>query len=145
MPVCLIDGEGADRAFPVFPHAIRLIGGIKSGSGRIQSQAARACSHLVNAGGRHRPGGAIHLEKVYAATIAGRQIHLRWQHVAQRRTEGADIGNESPTDFIRLRLKQTGGERGCSRQCDGSHQSASNGSVAVTSLFGLVIFGVAHA
>ena len=120
MPVCPIDGEGADRAFFVLAHASRLIGGVESGSGRIQSQAARACSHLVNAGGHHRPGGAIHLEKVYAATIAGRQIHLRWQHVAKRRTEGADVGNERPTGFIRLRVEQTGDERGCPRQCDRS-------------------------
>ena len=118
MPVCPIDGEGADRACLVLSHAIRLIGGIKSRSDRIHSQAARACSQLVNAGGRHRPGSAIHLEKMYAATIAGRQIHLRWQHVAKRRTEGADIGHEWPTGFIRLRVEQAGDERGCARQGD---------------------------
>ena len=89
-----IDGEGADRAFLVLAHAVRLIGGIQAGSGGIQSQAARARAHLVDAGGRHRPGGAIHLKEVNAAAIAGRQIHLRRQHVAERRTEGADIGHE---------------------------------------------------
>ena len=120
MPVCPIDGEGADRALFVLPHAIRLIGAVQSGSGRIQYQAARAGSHLVNAAGRHRPGGAMHLEKVYAATIAGRQIHLRWQHIAKRRTEGADIRNEWPTGFIRLRVEQTSNERGCPGQCDRS-------------------------
>ena len=120
MPVCPIDGEGADRAFFALAHASRLIGRVESGSGRIQSQAARACSHLVNAGGQHRPGGAIHLEKVYASTIARRQIHLRWQHIAKRRTVAADVGNERPTGFIRARVEQTGDERGCSRQCDRS-------------------------
>ena len=103
LPVCPIDGEGADRAFLVVTHPIGLIGGIQSGSGGIQDQAARACSHLVNAGGRHRPGGAIHLEQVYAATIAGRQIHLRWQHITERRTEGADIRDEWPAGFLRSR------------------------------------------
>ena len=89
MPVRPIDGEGADRAFLVVAHPIGLVGGIQPGPGGIQGQAARARPHLVNAGGRHRPGGAIHLEQVDAATIAGRQIHLRRQHVAERRTEGA--------------------------------------------------------
>ena len=105
MPVCPIDGEGADRAFLVLPHAIRLIGGIQSGSGRIRSQAAWACTHFVNTDGRHRPRDAIHLKKVYAATIAGRQIHLRWQHIAKWRTEGAHIGNEWTAGFIRVCLK----------------------------------------
>ena len=72
MPIGPIDGEGADRAFLVVTDPIGLIGGIQSGPGGIQNQAARACSQLVNAGGRHRPGGAIHLETVYAATIPGR-------------------------------------------------------------------------
>ena len=106
-PVGSIDGEGADRAFLVVAHPIGFIGGIQAGSGGIQSQAARARAHLVDAGGRHRPGGAIHLEEVNAATIAGRQIHLRRQHIAERRTEGSDIGDERPGGFCRLRLEQT--------------------------------------
>ena len=68
----------------------------------FNDQAARARSHLVDAGGRHRPGGAIHPEEVDAATIAGRQIHLRRQHVAERRAEGADIGDERPAGFVRF-------------------------------------------
>ena len=50
----------------------------------------------MDAGGRQRPGGAIHLEEVDAAAVAGRQVHLRRQHVAERRAEGADIGEERP-------------------------------------------------
>ena len=72
MPIYPIDGERTDRTFLVVTHPIGLIGGIQPGSVGIQCQAARACSHLVNAGGRHRPVGAIHPEKVDAATIAGR-------------------------------------------------------------------------
>ena len=129
MPVGPIDGEGADRAFPVVTHLIGLVGGIQSGSGGIRRQATRAGSHLVDAGGRHRPGGAIHLEKVDAATIAGRPIHLRWQDVAERRTEGADIGHERPAGFVRSRLEQTGDERGCPRQCDRGFQKRPPGTV----------------
>ena len=70
--------------------------------------------------GRHRSGGAIHLKKVYAATIAGRQINLRFRHIAKRRTEGADIGNEWLIGFIGMRSAPTGDERGCPRQCDKS-------------------------
>ena len=117
MSVCPIGGEDADRAFLVFSHSIGLIGGIESGSTHTQSQTARACSHLVYALRCHRPAGAIHLEKMYAATIAGRQVDLRWQHIAKRRTEGADIGDEWPTSLIRFCLLQTGEERGCPRQC----------------------------
>jgi len=71
-PVGSIDGEGADRAVFVFAHPIRFIGGIQASSRSIQSQAARARAHFVDAGGRHRPGGAIHVKEVNAATIAGR-------------------------------------------------------------------------
>ena len=59
---------------------------------------------VVDAGGRHRPSGAIHLEEVDAATVAGRQIHLRRQHIAERRTEGAHIGDERPRGFAPLRV-----------------------------------------
>ncbi len=118
LPVRRTDCEGADRAFLVVTHPIRFIGGIQSGSRGIHSQAAGARAHLVDADGRHCPGGAIHLEQVYAATIAGRQIHLRWQHIAERRTERADIGNQWPTGFVRLSLEQTGEERSCSHQRD---------------------------
>ena len=128
-PVRPIDGEGTDRAFLVFAHPIRLIGGIQAGSGGIQSQAARARAHLVDAGGRHRPGGAIHLKEVNAATIAGRQIHLRWQHIAERRTEGSDIGDEWPGGFARLRLEQDIREDCRPRQCDRSFQKRTPGTV----------------
>ena len=100
-PVGPIDGEGADRAFLVFAHPIRFVGGIQAGSGGIQSQATRARAHLVDASGRHRSGGAIHLEEVNAATIAGRQIHLGRQHIAERRTERSDIGDQGPGGFSR--------------------------------------------
>ena len=93
-PVVSIDGEGTDRAFFFVAHSIRLIGGIQARSGSIQGQAARARAHLKDAEGRHRAGGAVDLEDVDAATIAGRQIDLGWQHVAQRRTESSDVGDE---------------------------------------------------
>ena len=96
----------------------------------IQSQAARARAHLVDAGGRHRPGGAIHLKEVNAATIAGRQIHLGRQHIAERRTEGSDIGEEWSGGFVRLRLEQTGHERCCPRKCDRGFQKRTSGAVA---------------
>src|SRR5437588_87990 len=35
-----MDGEGTDRAFLVFAHPIRFIGGIQVGSGGIQSQTS---------------------------------------------------------------------------------------------------------
>ena len=78
----------------VFAHPIRLVGGIQARSGGIQGEATRACAHLVDASGRHRPGGAVYLKEVNAATVTGRQIHLGWQHIAQRRTECSDIGDE---------------------------------------------------
>ena len=61
-------------------------------------------------------------KQVDAAAIAGRQIHLRRQHIAERRAEGADIGDERPGGFVRSRLERTGDERGCPRQCDGGFQ-----------------------
>src|SRR5713226_8556687 len=113
-----IDGEGTDRAFLVFAHPIRFIGGIHPGSGGIQSQAARARAHRVDASGRHCPGGAIHLKEVNAAPITGRQIHLGWQHIAERRTEGSDIGEEWSGCFSRLRLEQPIDEGCCPCKCD---------------------------
>ena len=106
MPVRPIDGEGADRAFLVGTHPIGLIGGIQPGPVGVQCQAARAGSHLLDAGGRHRAGVAIHPEQVDAAAIAGRPIHLRWQHIAERRTEGADISHERPTGFAGSRRSE---------------------------------------
>ena len=94
LPVGPIDGEGADRALLVVAHPIGLVGGIQAGSGGIEGQAARARAHLDDRRRRHRPGGAIHPEEVDAAAIAGRQIHLGRQHVAERRAEGADIGQQ---------------------------------------------------
>ncbi len=111
-----------------FAHPIRLVGGIQAGAGGVQGQAARARAHLVDAGGRHRPGGAIHPEEVNAATVAGRQIHLGRQHVAERRTEGADVGEERLVGFLRLRLEHAAHE-GCPRECDGGLQEGTPGAV----------------
>jgi hypothetical protein len=44
---------------------------------------------------------------VNAATIAGRQIHLRGQHIAERRAEGSDIGDEGSGTASGLRREQT--------------------------------------
>ena len=43
-------------------------------------------------------------KQVNPATIAGRQVHLGRQHVAERRTEGPDVGEEWPVGDRRLRL-----------------------------------------
>ena len=83
-PVRPIDGEGADRPFLVVAHAGRLIGGIETGSGRHSEPGS---SGLCPSRGCRRapsPAGAIDPEKVYAPAIAGGQIHLRRQHVAER-------------------------------------------------------------
>jgi hypothetical protein len=58
---------------------------------RVDRQATRARSHLVNGDGRHRTGFAIHPKQMNAAAIAWRQIDLSRQHVVERRAEGADI------------------------------------------------------
>ena len=72
----------------------------------------------MDAGGRHRPGGAIHLKEVNAAAIAGRQIHLGRQHIAERRAEGSDIGEERFGGFSRLRQEQLVHEGRCPRECE---------------------------
>ena len=103
VPVSPMDGKCADRAFLVVAHPIRLIGGIQAGSSGIQSQAAGAGAHLDDRRRRHRPRGTIHLKEVNAATIAGWQIHLGWQDIAERRTKGPDIGDERLGGFARIR------------------------------------------
>ncbi len=128
-PVRPIDGEGADRALLVGTHPIGLIGGIQPGPGAIQGQATRAGPHLVDAGGRHGPGGTIHPEKVDASAVAGRQVHLRRQHVAERRAERADISNQRPNGFVRWRLDRTGDERGCPRHGARDLQERTPGTV----------------
>ena len=102
-PVRPIDGEGSDRAFFVFAHPIRFIRGIEVGSGGIKHQATRARAHFVDAGGGQGPGAAIRLEEVNAAAISRGQVHLGWQHVAERRTEGTDIGEQRCIGFCRTR------------------------------------------
>lgn len=103
-PVCSIDREYTDRAFLVFPHPIRFIGGIKAGTRGIQSKTARARAHLVDSSRRHGPGLAIHQKDVNPATIAGREINLSRQHIAQRRAEGSDVGEKWLVGLSRLRL-----------------------------------------
>ena len=49
--------------------------------------------------------GAINLKEVNAATIAGWRVHLGWQYIAERRTEGSDIGDKWPGGFARFRLE----------------------------------------
>ena len=48
-----------------------------------------------------------HLKDVNATAITGRPIHLSWQYITERRTEGADIGEEWSGGWPRLRLEQT--------------------------------------
>jgi pimeloyl-ACP methyl ester carboxylesterase len=129
LPVRSIDGESTDRAFLVITHPIRLIGGVQAGSGGIQGQAARARPRLVDAGGRHRPGVAIHLKEMDAAAIAGGQVHLGPQHVAKRRAEGSHIGDEWSGRFSRMRLERAITEDGCPREGNGSLQKRASGIV----------------
>jgi hypothetical protein len=117
-PVGSIDGESADHAFLGLAHAIRFIGGIETRSGGVQSQTTRARAHLVDAGGRQRSGGAIHLKEVDAATVAGRQVHLGWQDVAKGRTKRADIGDERSGGFFRASRVQTHHEEDSSGKRD---------------------------
>ena len=119
LPVSAVDREGADRAFVAFAHPVRLVGGIQAGPGGIQSQATRTRPQLIDAARRQGPGGAIHLKQVNAASISGRQIHLRRQHVAERRAERAHVGHERPLGLGRLRLKQTRHQR-----CAACHREA---------------------
>lgn len=107
LPVSPVDSEGADRAFVAFAHPVRLVGGIQAGPCGIQSQAARTRTQLADTARCQAPGGAIHLKQVNAASISGRQIHLRRRHVAQWRTECAHIGHKRPPGFGRRRRKQT--------------------------------------
>ncbi len=105
-PVGAIDGESTDRAFFVFAHSIRFIGGIQAGSGGIQAPGS---SGSFPSRGRRRASTSRWRdspERVDAATIARRQIHLGWQHIAERRTEGTDIGEQRSVGFHRSRLEQ---------------------------------------
>src|SRR5260370_15784323 len=83
----------------------------------------------MDASGRHRPGSAVHLKEVDATTIAGRQIHVGWQHMAERRTEGSDIGEEWPVGFSRLRLEQAIYEGCCHYKGDRGFQKQTSGTV----------------
>ena len=67
----------------------------------VQGEATRAGAHLVDADRRHRAGRAVDLEDVNAAAVAGRQIDLGRQNVVERRTEGADVGDERFGSFNR--------------------------------------------
>ena len=121
-PVGPVDGEGADRALLVVAHPVGLVGGVQAGAGGVQGQAARAGAHLVDAGRRHRPGGAIHPEEVDAAAVAGRQVHLGRQHVAERGAEGADVGEERPGGFARSCPGREARQRGEPQQRGGGLQ-----------------------
>ena len=111
-PVGPVDGEGADRALLLVAHAVGLVGRVQAGAGGVHGQAARARAHLVDAARRQRPGGAVHPEEWMPRPLPGRQIHLRRQHVAERGTEGADVGEERPGGLGRSRSgpgNQSGG------------------------------------
>ena len=107
LPVGAVDREGADRAFLAFAHPVGFVGGIQAGPGGVQRQAARAGPQLVDAARRQGAGGAIHCKQVNAASVSGRQIHLRRQHVAERRAERAHVGHQGVSRLGRLRLEQT--------------------------------------
>ena len=97
------DGKRADGALLVVASPIGFVGGIKAGTRGIERQATRARAHLDDAHGRHRAGGAIDLEEMDAAAVAGRQIHLGRQRVAKRSAEGPDIGDKRPGGLARSR------------------------------------------
>ncbi len=115
-------------ALVVVAHPVGLVGGVQPGAVGVQDQVIGAGPHLDDAGGRHRAGGAIDPEEVDAPAVAGRQVHLRRQHVPERRSEGADIGDEG---FVGLRagLGRAGEERGRPGQGDGGLQKRATGAV----------------
>ena len=129
LPVRPIDREGADRPFLLLADPVGLVRGVQAGAGGVQRQAARARSQLMDAGRRQRPGGAVHVEEVNAAAVAGRQVHLRRQHVAERRAEGADVGHERTGDPAWLRMERTIGENRRSRERRGGPQERASGVV----------------
>ena len=77
----------------------------------VQGEAAGAGARLKDTDWRHRAGGAVDIEDVNAATVAGRQIDLGRQNIVQRRTEGADVGDERFGSFSRWCCKS------CRQQC----------------------------
>src|SRR5262249_60996594 len=88
-----------------------------------------AWARLVDARGRHRPGGAVHPEDVDAAAVAGRQIHLGRQNVLERGAEGPDVGNERPGAPVRLRPEQTAHEGRRPHERDRGLEERSSGPV----------------
>jgi len=72
---------------------------------------------------------AIHLKEVNAAPIAGRQVHLGWQHIAERRTEGSDIGEKWSCGSFRLPLEQSIHEGCCPGKCEREFQKRASGTV----------------
>ena len=102
LPVGL-DSESTDGSRLARVHVVRFISGVQNRSGRIDDEAAGACSLLVHAKRRGRPGGAIHLEQVNAAAIAGRQVHLGGFHMLQRGTVGTYVSDERPLGLARPR------------------------------------------
>jgi hypothetical protein len=103
LSVGAIDGERADRALLLVADAVGLVGGIEARAGGIHRQAARARTHLDDAGGSHRSRRTVHAEDVDAAAVAGRQVHLGLQHVAERRAERPHVGDEGRTGVARVR------------------------------------------
>src|SRR4051794_36128920 len=104
--VVSVDSERGDGTFVVITCPVCFIRRVKASSGRIRCQAAWTGAHFEKSGRRHRAGGIVDLEYVNAATIAGRQIHLRRQRIAKRRAEGSDIGHHPSLRHGRLSLAQ---------------------------------------
>src|SRR5262249_31669103 len=94
LPVGPVDREGADRALLLLAHPVCLVGGVQARPGSVHGQAARARAHLVDARSRPRPRLPVYPESVDATAVAGREVYLGRKRVAQRRTEGPDVGEE---------------------------------------------------
>jgi hypothetical protein len=67
----------------------------------------------MDAGRRHRPSSPVDAEEMDATTVPRRQINLGRKDVLERRTERADVREQWPIGFFRLRLRalieQSGG------------------------------------
>ena len=84
----------ADGALAGLAHAVGLVGGIHPRALVVDHEAARAGAELKGANARKRSGCPVDAKAMNAAAVARRKIHLRGQHIAQRRTKCADIGKQ---------------------------------------------------
>ena len=92
--VVAIDRESADGSFFLSPTRSVSLVEYSRVPAAFRARQLGLLPALIDSGRRHRAGGAIDVEDVNAATVAGRQINLGWQHIVQRGTERSDVGDE---------------------------------------------------